>query len=34
MIQVDEHACKLNVTSDPCVLGYAGLILDGVVGTA
>ena len=32
MIQIDGHASKSIVVSDPYVLGYTDLMLDGVVG--
>ena len=33
MIWINGHVCKSNIISDPYILGYAHLILDGVVGT-
>ena len=33
MIQVDGYACKSNVVSDPYILGYADLMLDGTMQT-
>ena len=32
MIQIDGHICKPIVIDDPYILGYAGLMLDCVVG--
>ena len=34
MIQIDGYACKSNVVSDLCILGYVDLILDDVVWAA
>ena len=32
MIRIDGHACKSIIVGDPYVLGYVGLLLDGVIG--